>query len=116
MLTLARVLGKACLKMASLREKLSQGPEALLSRGGGLTFSASDRFLRRNETQGGEENCPIPRACVCQRLLQVPPEKLCFELIGTACSGNISTWNRNLWSGPLGKMNLTNHAFPGLQR
>lgn len=58
MLTLDRVLGEGLSEDGLFkREKLSQGPKALLSRGESLTFSASDRFLWKNETQGGEENC-----------------------------------------------------------
>lgn len=100
MLTLDRVLGEGLSEDGLFkRKKLSQGPEALLSRGESLTFSASDRFLWKNETQGGEENCRFPGACVCQRLLSTS-EKLCFELIGTPCSGKISIWNKNLWVDP----------------
>lgn len=52
MLTLDRVLGEGLSEDGLFkRKKLSQGPEALLSRGESLTFSASDRFLWKNETQ-----------------------------------------------------------------
>lgn len=51
MLTLDRVLGEGLSEYDPFKtEKLSQGPEALPSRGESLTFSASDRFLWMNET------------------------------------------------------------------
>ncbi|XP_045697513.1 uncharacterized protein LOC123820664 isoform X2 [Phyllostomus hastatus] len=49
-------------------------------------------------------------SCVCQ-LLQNTSEKLCFQLTGTTCPRNLSTWDKNLLSGPLVKMNWTNCSF-----
>ncbi|XP_036923040.1 uncharacterized protein LOC119001693 [Sturnira hondurensis] len=46
-------------------------------------------------------------SCVCQ-LLQNTSEKLYFQLKGTTYPKNLSTWDKNLPSGPLVEMNWTN--------
>lgn len=49
-------------------------------------------------------------SCVCQLLLNTS-EKLCLQLKGTMCPGNLSTWDKNPLSGPLVEMNWTNCRF-----
>ncbi|XP_036090323.1 uncharacterized protein LOC107508969 isoform X2 [Rousettus aegyptiacus] len=49
-------------------------------------------------------------SCVCQLLLNTS-EKLCFQLKGTTCPENLSTWDKNPLSGSLVKMNWTNCMF-----
>nr|XP_019832476.1 PREDICTED: uncharacterized protein LOC109570744 isoform X1 [Bos indicus] len=93
--TLLLVLQTKCLNFHN-RHFPDQSSPTLSS---SLVGSDDFKFLWKNETQRGEENCRFPGACVCQRLLSTS-EKLCFELIGTPCSGKISIWNKNLWVDP----------------
>ncbi|XP_019608013.2 uncharacterized protein LOC109458640 [Rhinolophus sinicus] len=49
-------------------------------------------------------------SCVCQLMLNTS-EKVCFQLKGTTCPRNLSTWDKNSLSGPLVEMNWTNCRF-----
>lgn len=104
-------LGKANLKMASLRGKCYLnafwGPP--FQRWESNTLCTQQVPMEGWKT-GRRTEVPVPWTCICQLLLSTS-EKLCFQLTRTTYPGNLGTWDKNPLGRPLGKMNWTSYRF-----